>query len=34
MIEKVTRYFSMQGENPCPAEEAIASIELMKSFAV
>jgi predicted dehydrogenase len=33
MIEKVTRYFSMQGENPCPAEEAIASIELMKSFA-
>lgn len=33
MIEKVTRYFSGQGENPCPAEEAIASMRLMEGFA-
>ena len=33
MIEKVTRYFSGQGENPCTAEEAIASMRLMEGFA-
>ncbi|WGQ10389.1 Gfo/Idh/MocA family oxidoreductase [Pedobacter gandavensis] len=32
MIEKVTAYFLGQGENPCSAEEAILSMQLMDRF--
>ena len=32
MIEKVTAYFLGQGENPCAAEEAILSMQLMDRF--
>ena len=32
MIEKVTAYFSGEGSNPCSAEQAILSMELMDSF--
>jgi predicted dehydrogenase len=33
MIEKVVRYFSGQGENPCSAADAIESMKVMESFA-
>lgn len=32
MIEKVTAYFLNKGENPCSAEQAILSMELLDSF--
>ena len=32
MIEKVTAYFSGEGDNPCSAEQAILSMELIDSF--
>nr|WP_068892016.1 Gfo/Idh/MocA family oxidoreductase [Pedobacter panaciterrae] len=32
MIEKVTAYFLGKGDNPCSAEQAILSMELMDSF--
>lgn len=32
MIEKVTAYFSGEGNNPCSAEQAILSMELIDSF--
>ncbi|MDE3253622.1 MAG: gfo/Idh/MocA family oxidoreductase, partial [Bacteroidota bacterium] len=33
MIEKIVAYFSGQGENPCSAEQAIQSIQIMENFA-
>jgi predicted dehydrogenase len=32
MIEKVTHYFSGTGNNPCSAEEALISMEIMEKF--
>jgi predicted dehydrogenase len=32
MIEKVTAYFLGKEDNPCSAEQAISSMELMDSF--
>jgi hypothetical protein len=32
MIERVTQYFLGKGENPCSAEEAIRSFQLMAAF--
>lgn len=32
MIEKVVAYFSDKGENPCSAEQAILSMQIMESF--
>lgn len=32
MIERVTAFFKGQGENPCSAEDAIASMRIMEAF--
>lgn len=33
LIEKIVRYFSGEGENPCPAEDAIITMGIMEKFA-
>ena len=33
MITKVVNYFLGRGENPCSAEDAIASMRVMEGFA-
>lgn len=33
LIEKIVRYFLDEGENPCPAEDAIITMDIMEKFA-
>jgi hypothetical protein len=34
MIERVTAFFKGEGENPCPAQEAVEVMRVMEGWAI